>query len=60
MLTEFYIAALLVDEDLPDEVWDLWNTGETDNEAACIAWMLIAIAQPPELLSLMQENGFWY
>jgi len=36
------IEALLVDEDLADQVWEVWNTGEVDNEAACIAWALIA------------------
>ncbi len=43
MLTEIYIEALLVDEELADQVWELWNGGETDNDSACIAWMLIAI-----------------
>jgi hypothetical protein len=37
MFTRIYIEALLVDEDLADQVWELWNAGETDNEAACIA-----------------------
>jgi len=27
MLTEIYIEALLVDEDLADQVWELWDTG---------------------------------
>ncbi len=43
MLTEIYTEALLVDEDLADQVWELWNAGAADNEAACIAWMLIAL-----------------
>ena len=42
MLAEFYIEALLVDEDLADQVWQAWNAGETDNEAANLAWKLIA------------------
>ena len=25
MLTEIYIEALLVDEDLADQVWELWD-----------------------------------
>jgi len=25
MLTELYIEALLIDEDLADQVWELWN-----------------------------------
>jgi hypothetical protein len=39
MLTRIYIEALLVDEDLADQVWDAWNAGEVNNEAACISWM---------------------
>jgi len=38
MLTEIYIEALLVDEDLADQVWD---AGEIDDQIACRAWMLI-------------------
>ena len=43
MLTEIYIEALLVDSELADQVWETWNAGETDNEAACIAWTLNAL-----------------
>ena len=42
MLTEIYIEALLVDEDLADQVWEAWNIDEIDSEAAYIAWTLIA------------------
>ena len=42
MLTKLYVEALLVDEDLADQVWGLWNAREVDCEAAYIAWMLIA------------------
>ncbi len=41
MLTEIYIEALLGDEELAEQVWEAWNTGEVDNEIACIAWILI-------------------
>ncbi len=43
MLTEIYIEALLVNQKLADQVWELWNAGQTDDETACIAWMLIAM-----------------
>ena len=36
MLTEAYIEALLVDEDLADEVWEAWDNGEIDGQ---IAWL---------------------
>ncbi len=42
MLTEIYIEALLVDEDLADQVWEAWDNGEIDDQTACIAWVLIA------------------
>ncbi len=37
MLTEIYIEALLVDEELADQVWKAWDAGETDDETVCIA-----------------------
>ncbi len=43
MLTQIYISALLVDEELADQVWEAWNKGEIDDEAVCITWMLIAM-----------------
>ncbi len=43
MLTEIYIEALLVDEELADQVWETWHNGEADDETAWIAWMLIAM-----------------
>ena len=39
MLTEIYIEALLVDEELADQVWD---AGEIGDQNAWIAWLLIA------------------
>ena len=40
-MAEIYIEALLVDEELADQVWEAWNIGDFDDETACIAWMLI-------------------
>ena len=42
MLTEIYIEALLVDEELADEVWGRWYEEEIDDAIACTAWMMIA------------------
>ena len=44
MLTEIYIEALLVDEELADEVWEVWDAGEIDDAVAYTAWILIAAA----------------
>jgi hypothetical protein len=52
MLTEFYIEALLVDEELSDQVWEAWDAGKLNDFAACIAWMLIAGAIATEIILL--------
>ena len=41
MLVELYTEALLVDEELTDEVWEAWDTGEIDDEIVWLAWRLI-------------------
>ena len=44
MLTEIYIEALLVDEDLADQVWELWVVGEIDDQTAMLAWWSVSTA----------------
>ena len=43
MLTEAYIDALLVDEELADQVWYAWDRGLVDDALATIVWLVIAI-----------------
>ncbi len=43
MLSEIYIEALLVDDELADQVREAWYSGTPDDGTACIAWMLIAM-----------------
>jgi len=42
MLTEIYIEALLIDEQLADQVWEAWDKGEIDYLTAFIMWSLVA------------------
>ncbi len=42
MLNEIYIEALLMDEELADQVWEAWDAGEIDNLAAFVAWLWVA------------------
>ncbi len=42
MLAEIYISALLIDEELADQVWEAWDTGEIDDHVAWVAWQRIA------------------
>ncbi len=42
MLTEVYIEALLVDEVLADLVWEAWDAGLIPDDAAALAWLLLA------------------
>ncbi len=41
MLTESFIEALLVDEDLADTVWEAWNAGLLPDDEAAWAWWSI-------------------
>ncbi len=42
MLTEIYIEALLVDEELADQVWEAWDAGGIDDLGAALAWLWVA------------------
>ena len=42
MLTDIYIEALLTDEELADQVWELWDAGEIDDLEAWLAWAALA------------------
>ena len=57
MLIEAYIAALLVDEELADLVWALWDQGEINNRLAWIAWILIAISSAEYLCRRGQSRA---
>ena len=43
MLAEICIEALLIDEEMADQVWDAWDSGEIDDQIAWLAWMMIAM-----------------
>jgi hypothetical protein len=45
MLTEIYIEALLVDEDLADEVLGLLESGVIDSDTAILEWAMIPIRE---------------
>ncbi len=39
MLTEIYIEALLVDEELADQVWEWWYAALISDDLAAVAWL---------------------
>ena len=45
MLTELYVEALLVDEELADQVQATLMAGEIDEATAFIAWWLVAYSR---------------
>ncbi len=47
MFTDIYIEALLVDEDLADQVWELWNAGVITDDLAASAWAILAVREGP-------------
>lgn len=46
MLTELYIEALLANEDLADQVWELWDAAVITDELAAWAWQQVAALHP--------------
>ncbi len=42
VLTDIDIEALLADEELADQVWEAWESGEIDDLTAWFAWLLVA------------------
>ena len=49
MLTGIFIEALLVVEELADQVWEVWDKGEIDDQGAWSAWWLIRLnVQQPD------------
>ncbi len=47
MLARIYVEALLVDEELADQVWALWHSGRLDDSAARFAWWGIVARSLP-------------
>ena len=41
MLTDLYIEALLVDENLAEAIWELWDAGVTTDSYAARAWTML-------------------
>jgi len=43
MLTAIYSEALLLDEELADQVWEAWDSGKIDDLTASMAWWLVGM-----------------
>ena len=43
MLTEIYIEALLVDEEMADQVFEVGDKGEISDRVAWLVWWLITL-----------------
>ena len=59
MLADLYIKALLIDEDLADEVWELADAGVITDDVAASAWLIIAFSSlwhRPANLALPSSN----
>ena len=54
MLTEIYIEALLVDEELTDQVWD---AGQIDSQIALLAWWIVAASGVQSAKAMNQIRG---
>ena len=45
MFSELYIEALLVDKDLADQVWELWDAGSIPDHIAAWAWLIVCFSE---------------
>ncbi len=52
MLAEIYISALLVDEELADQVWEAWHSDDIDDAGAVLAWSCIFHSPPTSMRKL--------
>ena len=52
MLTRLYVDALLADEDLADQVWELWDAGVITDGLAATAWHILATPDRREEITL--------
>ena len=50
MLTEIYVEALLVDDDLADQVWELWDIGLIDEGLVELLWWLVTAGFPKQII----------
>ena len=48
MLAEIHIEALLVDEELADQVWEAWDAAQIVGVSAFLAWLSIANSNKAE------------
>ncbi len=58
MLTKIYIEALLVDEELADEVREAWDGGDISDLTACFTWWLITLNGRTTLRNRRINNQF--
>jgi len=43
MFVDLYVDALLADQELADQVWELWNEGVITDDLAGMAWFIVAM-----------------
>ncbi len=55
MSTEIYIEALLVDEELAEQVWEAWDKGEIGDATAYFAWTLISLNNSDQSMEVRQQ-----
>ena len=48
MLTDIYVEALLVDEELADQIWEAWFAEQLDDSTAWLAWWCILFNEMAE------------
>jgi hypothetical protein len=55
MLVDYYVGALLAEEGLADDIWELWDAGMISDDLAAWAWWLVAHLEKIDSLKCPQE-----
>lgn len=58
MLSRLYIEALLADENLVDQVWELWDAGAIADDIAALAWGILAMRVEPSSWLKRQKKTY--
>ena len=60
VLSDYYSDALLEDEELADQIWDLWNSGVITGDLAVRAWQRIVGGERPFQSNWDAEPDNWH
>ena len=59
VLPEIYMEAWLVDEEMADQIWEVWEEGKIDDQRAWLSWWLVTL-QNIQSATLLPRTSLMY